>query len=151
LNQGKVWSLDQPFAFTPVLFSGHVASIIKDFENAARIYRFGLRANPSNTTLLNNLAFVLASDNKPATAELELGRIEKTSLSIEEQIVVTATEGLINFRRGKVHEGRDLYKRAVETANERKQLHLSLRAFIFLAREEVNAGTNEGKHALANA
>jgi Tfp pilus assembly protein PilF len=151
LNQGKGWILDQPFAVTPVLFCGHVAAIIEDFEIAARIYRFGLRANPLNTTLLNNLAFVLASNDKPTYAELELERIDRTSLSAEDQIVVTATEGLINFRKGNVIEGRSLYKRAIEIANEHKKLNLSLRAFIFLAREEVNAGTDEGKHALANA
>jgi tetratricopeptide (TPR) repeat protein len=151
LNQGKGWILDQPFAVTPVLFTGHVASIIEDFEIAARIYTFGLMANPSNTTLLNNLAFVLASDDKPGLAERELGRIDKTSLSDEEQIVITATEGLINFRKRNIVAGRELYRRAIEKAKEHKQAHLALRAFMFLAREEINAGTDEGQQALGNA
>jgi tetratricopeptide (TPR) repeat protein len=151
LDQGKNWLRDQPFAVSPVTFSGMVASLMEDFEFGERVYRFGLRANPENATLRNNLAFALASNNEPDLAQPELDRIDRGSLTVQERIVVTATEGLISFRRGALEEGRALYNKAIEIARENKERSYVLRALIFLAREEIHARTPVAIKALESA
>jgi Tfp pilus assembly protein PilF len=151
VDQGENWILDQPFAVNPVLFTGFVSNVTENFELSERLYRFGLRANPENGILRNNLAFALASNNEPYLAEQEVARIDRTSLTIQDRIVIKATEGLIEFRKGDAAEGRSLYREAIELANENDKGGLAIRALVYLAREEINARTPIAKLALENA
>lgn len=150
LEQGINWIFDQPFAVSPILFSGSTATLIENFERGAHIYRFGVAANPENQMLKNNLAFALASNNETQAAEVEFEKIDRTSLSVEEQITTTATEGLINFRKGFKDVGRAFYRRAIEIAQENKESSYALRALVFLAREEINARTEFAKPTFEN-
>lgn len=151
LDEGKNWIRDQPFAVSPILFTGLVATLMENFEMGENLFRFGLDANPENATLRNNLAFALASNNEPVLAESELDRIDRTSLTAQERIIVTATEGLIRFRKGFLDEGRALYRRAIDVANQNGEPGNALRALVFLAREEINARTELATQTLEKA
>lgn len=151
LYEGKNWIRDQPFAVSPILFTGMVATLMEEFEVGENIFRFGLAANPENAGLRNNLAFALASNNEPELAESELERINRTSLTVQERIVITATEGLIRFRKGFQDQGRELYRRAIDLAQENKEPSNALRALVFLAREEIYAQTELATATLENA
>lgn len=149
--QGTNWIRDQPFAILPVEFTGMVAMIMENFKVGEEILKFGLDANPEHTVLRNNLAFALASNNKPELAESELMRIDKTSITVQERIIITATEGLIRFRKGLLDEGRALYRRAIEIATENKEPGYAMKGLVYLAREEVYARTELAKQTLENA
>lgn len=151
LNQGKNWIFDQPFAVSPIYFTGHVAIALEDFALSEKIVRFGIHANPQNVMLRNNLAFILASTDEPDLAEKELVRIERADLDASERAVLTATEGLIRFRKGYPKEGRVLYRRAIDLAMENKEPGLALRALVFLTREEINARTAVAVQTLEQA
>lgn len=151
IAQGKNWILDQPFAVPPVLFTGIVTAHAEDLNASESIYEFGLRANPENTILRNNYAYILASNDKPELAADELARIDRAGLSLEDSITITATEGLIQFRTGHILEGRTLYKTAIAIAQAKEKPVYALRATMFLAREEINAKTEFAFEALENA
>ncbi|MDQ3132287.1 MAG: hypothetical protein M3Q99_16185 [Acidobacteriota bacterium] len=151
ITQGKNWILDQPFAVSPILFTGIAAAILENFEMAEKIYRFGVSANPENITLRNNLAYALASNNRQEEAEVEFNKIDRSSLTVEEKIITTATEGLIRFRQGLYEEGRQLYKGAIKIAQENKEQVTALRGLVFLAREEIYAGTEYAAQAFLSA
>jgi tetratricopeptide (TPR) repeat protein len=150
LKLGKSWILDQPFAVSPVNFVGMVAGLTEEFDLANEIYSFGLRANPENATLRNNLAFTLASSDRPIEAQKELDRIDRMSpdLTIQQKIVIIATEGLIKFRMGFAAEGRSLYTKAMEFAKENNEPGYALRAMLYLAKEEINTETSDALTAL---
>jgi hypothetical protein len=151
LDRGKHWILDQPFAVLPVEFTAMVAGLNEDFELGKDILSFGLRANPENITLRNNLAFTLASNNEPDLATIELERIDRTVLSEDEKIVNIATEGLIKFRKKFYNEGRVLYMRAIERAQKRSPNDKdAFRALMYLTREEIYAKTEMGLVTLEN-
>jgi tetratricopeptide (TPR) repeat protein len=151
LDEGKNWIRDQPFAVSPVIFTGMTATLMENYELGEIIFKFGLRANPENATLRNNLAFAFASDNEPELAESELERINRASITIHERIVITATEGLIRFRKGFQDEGRALYRRAIDLANKNNEPGYALRGLVFLAREEIYARTELAIQTLENA
>jgi tetratricopeptide (TPR) repeat protein len=148
---GKSWILDQPFAAMPVGFTGSAASLLEKYEIAQQVYEFGLRANPDNPTLRNNLAFSLASTSQPDLAEDELDRIDRSSLDLEGRIVTTATQGLIRFRQGHLDEGRTLYMKSIELASTNDKKAYVMRALLFLAREEILARTPLATKALEAA
>lgn len=151
LDQGKKWIFDQPFAVSPIVFTGMVATVVEDFDMGEQIFKFGLNANPENVILKNNLAFTLASNNKPQEAESEIESINRSSLTVVERVTTTATEGLIKFRSGLKDEGRELYRRAIEIARENKEPSYAMRALVFLAREEIHARTDFAKQTLEKA
>ena len=151
IAQGKNWILDQPFAPSPVLFTGMAATVVDDFDLGEKIYKFGLGANPDNIMLRNNLAYVLATNNLPEKAEKELSLIERSMLSVSEKITTTATEGLIKFRKGLHREGRQLYQNAVKIAQDNNEPGYALRALAFLAREEITAETDYARKTYIKA
>ncbi len=152
LQLGRNWILDQPFAITPIQFAGMVADVTEDFAYAAEVFRFGLAANPDDITLRNNLAFTLASDDRPIAAANEFEKIIKSSqMTVNQRIVLPATEGLIKFRLGFHQEGRALYRKAIEIAKENNSPSMAFRALLYLAREEILARTENGREILEQA
>lgn len=78
-------------------------------------------ANPNNPSLLNNLAFSLASKGNVRGALDVMSRIDKVSeekVSRPERIALTATKGLIYYKVGSIEYARNLYKEAIEQAGE---------------------------------
>lgn len=144
IGQGTKWLLDQPFAVRPVMFTGSTAALLENFDFSEKIYRFGIGANPDNVILRNNLAYVLATNNLPEEAEAEFYKIDRSSLlTDEERVLTTATEGLIRFRQGSHEQGRNLYRTAIKIAQSINEKGFALRALMYLAREEVLAGTDQ--------
>jgi len=60
------------------------------------------------------------------------------------RIVWHATKGLLSFRSGYPQEGRLLYKKAIESADDGDLHSLRVQAAAALAAEEIEAGTIEG-------
>lgn len=139
------WLRDQPFSKRPILFSTFIAgSLLEDYRSAERIIEVGLRANPDEPILLNNLAFTYASSGNIDAAEKKFSRIEPSQIKGDpERIAITATQGLLFFRRGNSSEGRAFYRRAIEQAKKRGMRSSSAVAAIYLAREEILSKSEE--------
>lgn len=151
VKESVKWLYDQPFSTTPAHFGSFLASsVLADYDFTISICDKGLIANPDDPTLLNNKAFALASKGRFRSANKVLGLINEIELAREEEIVVTATKGLIAFRSGNVAKGRADYLKAMELAgNDLKKLRAT--ACIYLAREEYLAQTVEAPKALERA
>lgn len=146
------WLQDEPFSRRPPIFGSFVASVPEeDYERAELIARIGLEANPHDPLLLNNLAFALASSGKVASARLISRRLRRTMLDTEERAAWLATLGLIQFRERDIDGGRKLYEAAIGVARESKNRVQEAMAALFLAREELVAGTAEAPSRLAAA
>ena len=74
-------------------------------------------------------------------AERHLSLINHKHLNPLTQIAVRATWGLINFRRGLIEQGRNLYLDAIDTAQGSIFGRYRAKAAIHLAMEELRAGT----------
>ena len=67
------------------------------------------------------------------------------------EILLTATTGLLRFRRGDPDNGREWYMKAIQLAREAKDPVLQARAAMFLAQEEVRARTTAIQEAVTRA
>jgi tetratricopeptide (TPR) repeat protein len=143
------WLRDQPFSTRPVLLGSYVAAcLLEDYGDSERIIEIGLRANPEEPILLNNLAFSYASSGDIDRAERVFDRIDPAAVKdISQQIAITATAGLLNFRRGFFKEGRTLYRQAIEEAKKRGMRKLVAVASMYLAREEILSQSSEAEKA----
>lgn len=141
------WQDDQAFSSRPVVLGSYISSVVReDYPVAERMLRRALVANPDDEALLNNLAFVYASTGRLDDADSELKKVLTPGSS---EAALTATHGLVCFRRGVEEEGRALYLRAMDLAGHRSK-HRALAA-IYLAREELLAKTRYAKEALDRA
>lgn len=144
------WLRDQPFSKRPVLFASYIAaSVLEDYRDCERIVEVGLRANPEEPILLNNLAFALASSDQIYRANEAFSKIKLSKVRDEsEMIAITATQGLLLFRNGLPDAGRLYYKRAIDQATRRGFKDSRTVAAIYLAREEARLQTAETHDAV---
>ena len=144
----EMWLTDEPYSSRPAIVGSYVGiSLTNDFAFAEACARAGLRADPSEETLQNNLTVALAYQGQLDEAIQQFKRITMP-LSVELPIYVyVATAGLIHFRLGEIERGRELYAKAEQFA-PKTQRH---RVAIFRAREELAAGTAEANEHLQRA
>jgi tetratricopeptide (TPR) repeat protein len=138
LREARKWLLDEPFSSRPAMFGSYVAAVVlDDHDSALRFAQMGLAANPRDAVLLNNVAFSLACQGKPSSAQHYLERALEADADGETRVVLLATAGLIGYRSGRFAEGRALYEDAIELAQSLKNRVQVALGLALLAREEI--------------
>ncbi len=147
------WLADEPFSRRPAELGTFTALVpTEHFDDAIRMARVALVANPDDPLLLNNLAVGLASLNKAAEAQREFGRINPGAMSEPGYVTAfLATQGLIAFRLGNLELGRLQYQLAVGTASGVDRAVERALALAFWAREELNVHSPTAGEPLAQA
>ena len=147
-RQGINWLQDQQFSRWPAVFTSYVSSLNDGYDRSVSILEKSLRCNPADAQLLNNLAFALASSGKVLDAQAALQRIQPGTSTGLSAVTLIATEGLVLFRSGFVEAGRQLYVRAAEKAQALGHVKYRAMAALYLAREEILAGTTQWEESL---
>ena len=146
VEQCKLWLFDQPFSSRPSTQGSFLAAVaLEDYSTSEYFAKQGLIANPSDPTLLNNLAFSLISRDKFNETRLTLSKIDRSKLSDLDRAVLQATDGLFEFRAGNVRRGRELYSKAYSIGQQIKdgsQIMLLALASTFHAIEEASIEAN---------
>ena len=139
LKNSVAWFCDLPFSKQPVIFGSHIAGDILEKSDVARKLLYaGLISHPNDAQIINNLVYSLALENKLNEAEKYMGRIRNWStIDPIAQICLTATSGLISFRRGLQDQGRYQYLKAIEATKVLKNKHFQWLAELNYAREEI--------------
>ena len=155
VEQCRLWQYDQPFSSRPGVHGSYMSAIaLEDYATSAWFARQGLRANPSDFMLMNNLAFALI--NRGGRGDIEeagqvLSRAGYLQLSNQNRLVLHATQGFLAFRSGDVVSGRKLYSDArLEARNMRDDRLLAL-ASVFHAMEEVSQKTSSSDSVSSEA
>lgn len=141
LNDAARWLVDMPFSKRPVLLGSHIAgSMLSDHQTAITFTKAGLASHPNDPQLINNIAYSLILLGKIEDAD----RYLRTLPSIDQinepaSICLTATIGLLHFRRGETEKGRILYRKAIEDARRVNDRYFNWLAILNYAREEILA------------
>jgi tetratricopeptide (TPR) repeat protein len=115
------WLQDEPMSSRPAILGSYVASeMLQDYERSIRICEAGLRANPLDFTLLNNVAFSHAAIGNFEIARRFLERAFLRKVSKEEEVTFLATSGMIKIRQGQSEAGFADYNNAIELAMSEK-------------------------------
>lgn len=130
------WLIDQPFSTQPAVFGSYHASMHRRFDDGVRFAKKGLRANPRDAVLLNNLAFCEAARGDVADAKRHLAEVLESSDRADSP-TLTATRGLVSFRDGDPATGRRLYLEAISAMRNPVDV---LRAELMLLSEEIGSG-----------
>lgn len=154
IGQCKLWQFDQPFSSWPSIFGSFIAAIVlENYETSEWFAKTGLRANPADFLLLNNLAFARINLGDLEGAEEALTRAFRSQMSERESVVIQATKGLLAFQTGKTEVGRHLCSDALASARKlagQDLLLLSL-TYLFLVKELIMREGLEGSAELNQA
>lgn len=143
IEYSKRWFLDLPFSKTAIVFGSNIASCkLKDHKQAVSVAKLGLISHPRDPQLLNNIAYSLCLNNELAEAEATLNQVRKEDFEFGDitSICLTATKGLLNFRKGLYDKGRDLYLKAMEQTHSSKNDYYNSLALLNYVREELLLG-----------
>ncbi|MDQ2891176.1 MAG: hypothetical protein M3R65_11600 [Gemmatimonadota bacterium] len=152
LAESLSWLNDEPFSSRPAEFGLFVASVlVEDYSVAEYMGMRGLAANPKDQSVLNNLAFTLASAGKVSAAVAIYERMEPALMSRDTVSAWLATGGLIQFRLGAPDSGRELYQFAMDVAERTGARTQCALAAAYLAREELLTDSPLGEMALRKA
>ena len=147
------WVCDMPFSRKPILLGAHIAyTYLNNYVLSEKLLRVGVKANPQDCVLLNDLAYVLARQNNTKDA---IGYMERLETQLKKklpnqnmrdeyssiEVCMTATKGLIAFRRGEHLLGKEKYKEAIRMAEKNKSKDKSTycRAILNYSRERQMA------------
>jgi tetratricopeptide (TPR) repeat protein len=152
-TQSRLWQEDERIALFPARHSSYISAALSDDNYSAMLACMkGLKTNPNDHVLLNNLAFAQASANLVDRAERTIKRLAGVKVGVTDQrnlLVWTATRGLLAFRQGRPVDGRKLYQESIAgwRRNGTEQANAA-RASIFWAREEILGNTEYVSMAL---
>lgn len=144
------WIEDMPFTRRPVQFAANIAySFLKEYNTAIDILDLGLKSNPNNPMLLNNKAYACALSGQTVEAGRIIQEAKKLQLSADTKVCLIATEGLTEYRKGNIEEGRKLYTEAILLAkNSFSEPYIMNTAILNFTREEARADKDFDKSLL---
>lgn len=145
----REWALEEPYSRHPWILGSSIFCGLRNYGEAARFARQGLLANPDDFLLVNNLSFALLKSGEIDSAEKLLMKSPKPSAA--ELPVYLATRGLLAYEKKNWGQGRDLYWRAIRTAEGQGNDRLTIKAFINMAIAELKLGSDKGLEMKAKA
>ena len=127
----------EPFSVRPAIFGSFVATTMtKELDRGLSIAMDGLRANPLDATLLNNVSVIYAYQGDIMAAKKFADEAERNAKNKPgRSVVAKATRGLIDFRSGQIDIGIERYAEAIRSAVQDGNSTLAIRAFCYLGRE----------------
>ncbi len=146
------WQFDQPFSSWPGTLGSYVAAVaLEDYSMSQSFAEQGLIANPTDFTLLNNLAFAKINSGDIAEAEETLKKIKRSKISDINAVILQSTHGFMEFRKGNPNLGRKLYSCAFGKARRLKNEEVLALASAFYALEELKLKSSEANAAISIA
>jgi tetratricopeptide (TPR) repeat protein len=95
----------------------------EDYDAAVDVLQEGLRRDPKNVVLLNNLSYVYLMRGEPTLARAVLDQVEDDSAN---PIMLSATRGLLSLWEGDLQGGDELYRKAESMAFQSGQRNLGV-------------------------
>ena len=119
------WLADEPFSHRPIWFAAHMSYTFLDKrEHAIDLLKKGLKVNPNNSTLNNNLCYyLLKSDRTSEATEVFKSQLEphiKEDPEIDTYTII-ATAGLLEYRTGHPDSGKAFYQKAIDVVKNQKK------------------------------
>ena len=141
------WMQDYRFEHRPIEFAfGISCDYLKKYDYAIEIVRAFIKSNPKDPAAVNNLVYALGLSDKVEEAERELLKIDikkYSSGNTNNSICLLATCGLIEYRKGEIETGRELYNSSIAAAkksrDKEKGKKLYAKARLNMIREEIRA------------
>jgi tetratricopeptide (TPR) repeat protein len=123
----NAWALEESYSRSPYILGSIAACHAEDFPQAIEICRRGLRSNPKDEILINNLVFALLRKGDAVSARKEFTPLRHL-VDLPSHAAPAATYGLMLMCEGKKEAGYEYYGQAIKRALDAGNRRLALRA-----------------------
>ena len=130
----REWAIDEPFSSRPVVMGTFLGGVYGDYQMGLELGEAGLIANPDDEQIVNNLAFIEASQGNLAAAWQRI-----RGLANDKSPHFVANIGLLAYRMGEIERGRKCYQAAIRLSKLARQPQTESLATLFFAREALLA------------
>jgi tetratricopeptide (TPR) repeat protein len=131
----REWAIDEPFSSRPVVMGTFLGGVYGDYQMGLELGEAGLIANPDDEQIVNNLAFIEASQGNLVAAWQRIRGIANYKSPH-----FVANTGLLAYRMGDIELGRKCYQAAIRLSKLAGQPQTESLATLFFAREALLAG-----------
>lgn len=136
------WMHDYRFSHEPISFAFNLScTFLKRYNYSSAVIKHWLKTHPQDYVMTNNLIYALGLADQIEEAEHQLLKINvahQLKEKLENGICLLATSGLIEYRKGNIEKGRQLYLLSIDTAMRMRDLDLAGKARLNMIREEVH-------------
>ncbi len=133
IASSNAWALEEAYSRSPYVLATIAGCQAERFDLAIEAGERGLKANPKDATLLNNLAFAYLRNGDAVAARKCFAPI-KHLVEDSDEIAPAATYGLLLMAEGERQKGVEYYgvavDRAVSAGNRKAALRVSLNLII---------------------
>ncbi|MFN0183255.1 MAG: hypothetical protein ACKVQR_05485 [Aquabacterium sp.] len=117
LDRALVWHVDEPWASRPLIAGSHLAALMGDYSASIGHAKTGLKLDPTNTVLLNNLAFSSLCEGNVPEAVAALMKVTRQKSPPDPHTL--ANVGLLAYMCGDAARGGQAYDEAVRRFEKR--------------------------------
>lgn len=133
----KRWMYFQPMSIDPVIQASFLSSTcLNNDAETVNIIEGIPKTMRNNALVLNNYAFSLIKTERINEAEKVLNSIKDDELTEVDRLVLTATLGLLAFRRNQITIGESLYQKAIDGFSILNEPRRAILARFFFALEK---------------
>lgn len=136
------WELEEPYSKYPYLVGSSIACNAGKPDVGAAIANRGLKIDPHDRTLNNNLCYSLLRAGNVDQAGKYINRLKKEA---DLDLYCQATVGLYEFKNMNFAEGRKAYNSVIDKFKQRGMHVLRGNAFLNLALAELDSCTAQAK------
>lgn len=144
IESAREWELEEPYSKYPFVVGSSIACNAGNPELGAEIAKRGLKINPNDKTIHNNLCYSLLMAGKVEQAGKYINILKKEA---ELDVYCQATVGLYELKSKNLAEGRKTYNSVINKLKQKGMNDLRGRALLNLALAELDLSTAEAKDA----
>ena len=138
-----LWIQDYRFDHRPIEYAFIIScDFLKKYDYAISIIKKSLETNPKDPVAVNNLAYALGLSGQTNEAEQALSTIDINKIpkdNNQNYICLAATWGLVEYRKGEIESGREMYNLAIQAAKKLGNENLIVKAKLNMIREEIRS------------
>ncbi len=140
LSTARDWELEEPYSRGPFVLGASIACCAELPGMAIEIAQRGLKANPDDPKILNNLCYAFLRAGRISEAENEFKKYVPLE-NDESKIFYLATKGLLEIKQGNLSIGRNHYLESIRLCKLQGDRDLVAKAYLNLALAELEALT----------
>ena len=153
LEMSEKWFYFQPFTSTPAIMNSYISSLIfQDEDHSVKMAQKALKVSPSSFSLQNNLVVALYRQGQTEMANIEFEKLKHLNIYLkDDEDVLLATSGLVDYRNGRNNIGRAKYKEAISHFEKNNDNEKRVRCLYYWACEAKNANESDYISIIQNA
>lgn len=142
MDAAQKWELEEPYSKYPFIVGACIACNADKPDIGIMIAERGLKIDPENKAILNNLCYALLRVDDTLSASKHINKLYPKN-ETESDLIALATIGLYEIKNNNIVKGRELYAKVIRKFKQLGKHNLQAEAMLNLAIAELDVSTSD--------